>query len=271
MRSRSLLVSLVGLAVAGSSVYFARAALQLPVSRAAVRPDAALVQVAVARADIPFGAAIEPQMVEMQKWPRDALPVGAFTNLSKIVPTLGGEPRRAKSPLSAGQILLASQVSNFGEKVTIVATLGQNARAMTISVDVVSGVGGFVTPGDRVDIIVLTKGNGSGMRAMTILQDIRVIGVDQMASENKDKPQVARTVTVEVTPEQGQRLALAQNVGKLSLTLRSVNDVHDAPLQETTLADLMQSDAAKGAPVRQERLIRVRRGSEKVETVDITN
>ena len=88
---------------------------------------------------------------------------------------------------------------------------------MAIEVDAVSGVGGFVTPGDRVDV-VLTQGNNDNLRAVTILQNVRVIGVDQTSDEEKDQPGVARTITFEVSPADGQKLALAQKAGSLSLT-----------------------------------------------------
>ena len=96
-------------------------------------------------------------MLTTISWPRSAVPSGVFTDYSRLIPQDGQEARRAKRALSQGELLLMSKVSKFGEKVTIVQTLGVNTRAMAIKVDATTAVGGFVTPGDRVDI-VMTQG-----------------------------------------------------------------------------------------------------------------
>ncbi|WP_233489049.1 Flp pilus assembly protein CpaB [Rhodovulum sp. 12E13] len=103
---------------------------------------------------------------------------------------------------------------------------------------------------------------------MTVLQNIRVIGVDQGADEQADKPGIARTVTVEVTPEQGQKLALAQQAGSLSLTLRSLEGNEDGPLQAVRLSDILldESPVADDGP---RPIVRVRRGTEPIEEVPL--
>ena len=98
------------------------------------------------------------------------------------------------------------------------------------------------------------------MRAVTILQNIRVIGVDQQSEEMKDQPEVARTITVEVTPDQGQRLALAQKAGSLSLTLRTLEGVEDKPMDMVSLRDLLQSESPV-EPTERGPTITVRRGT----------
>ena len=166
-------------------------------------------------------------------------------------------------------MLLQTKVSDFGEKVTIVQTIGANHRAMAIEVDAETAVGGFVTPGDRVDV-VLTQGKAESLRAITILQNIRVIGVDQEADEQTDKPSVARTVTVEVSPDQGQRLALAQRAGRLSLTLRSIEDTENRALQMPRLVDLLhepEPEAEEEEVIVRKPVIRVRRGTDMTEAV----
>jgi pilus assembly protein CpaB len=139
---------------------------------------------------------------------------------------------------------------------------------MSLTVNAQTGVGGFVTPGDEVDI-VLTRGGGDEMRALTILQKIRVIGVDQRSDEQSDQAIVARTVTVEVTPEQGQKLALAQSAGMLSLSLRSLETEEDKPLEAVRLSDLLveKSPVEDGAP---KAVVRVRRGATEI-TEQIVN
>ncbi|WP_114284100.1 Flp pilus assembly protein CpaB [Candidatus Halocynthiibacter alkanivorans] len=260
MRLSSLLLALTGLTVAGGSAYVARTFIESQTAQAAPSENAALVKVVVAGRDIAFGQAIERQMLTTISWPRDAVPAGTFSDFATLTPsTAGMPPRRAKRAISQGELVLGSKVSEFGEKVTIVQTLGPNRRAIAISVSAATAVGGFVTPGDFVDIL-LTQGRGAALRAVTILQDIRVIGVDQDSDEQNDAPEVARTVTVEVTPEQGQRLALAQKAGTLSLTLRTLDSNEDVPLESIRLSDLMRdlSPVPEDAPTRS---ITVRRGN----------
>lgn len=259
MRIRPFIVTLLGVVISSTAVFLAKEQL-LDVKGAAIAAqDMEFVNLVVARNDIDFGQPIDPQSVTTQKWPREAMPSGAFTDLAALTGGQGTDFRRAKGRLFAGEVILASKVSDFGEKVTIVQKLGTNTRAMAIKVDAVTAVGGFVTPGDFVDI-VLTEGNSGAMRAVTILQNIRVIGVDQTSEESRDTPEIARTITVEVTPDQGQRLALAQRAGSLSLTLRTLENVEDKPLDMVDLRDLLQEKSPVPEPEKKPS-ITVRRGN----------
>lgn len=239
MRLGSVLLSLMGMVVAGGSAYLARDVLEAQSANAAASGQPAVVEVIVAGHDIAFGQAIEAQMLTTISWPREAVPNGIFSDYATLLPVTGQPPRRARRAISQGELILASKVSDFGEKVTIVQTLGPNHRAMAVKVNAETAVGGFVTPGDFVDV-VLTQGRNETLRAVTILQNIRVIGVDQDSNEQTDAPEVARTVTVEVTPEQGQTLALAQQAGTLSLTLRTLEATEDKPLEAIRLSDVMR-------------------------------
>ena len=240
MDFRSVLVALVGVAVAGGSAYGAREYMTAQTAAATVTdPAMELVQIVVASQDIGFGLPIQAHLLRYESWPRKAVPLGAFTEIDALIAAEGGEPRRTKYALAAGDLLLASKVSGFGEKVTLVQNLGPNSRAMAIKVDAETAVGGFVTPGDTVDIL-LTQGDKNSMRTVTILQNIKVLGVDQDSNQQNDQPGIARTVTVEVSPEGGQKLALAQKAGSLSLTLRTLDSVIDQPLEFTSLRDLLQ-------------------------------
>lgn len=267
MGIRSVLVALLGVAVAGGSAWGAREYLDQSRATAATDPGAALVSVIVAGRDIPFGQPIQPQMLQVMSWPRAALPPGAITELDALIPRPGMPPRRATREIAQGELVLASKVSAFGEKVTIVQTLGENTRAMAIKVEAETAVGGFVTPGDAVDI-VLTQGRDQTLRAVTILQNVRVIGVDQQADQQSDQPFVAQTVTVEVTPEQSQTLALAQKAGTLSLSLRSLDNAEDRPLESIRLSDILREKSPVEEPVAAKATVRVRRGSE-VEVVEV--
>lgn len=241
MRFRSLFITMVGMAVAAGSVYASREFLQIQPATASNDPSApALVSVVVAGQDIPFGTTIEAHKLTTIQWPAEAVPPGTFKDYTTLVPQGGTEPRRAKRAIAQGELVLANKVSEFGEKVTIVQTLKPGYRAMAINVNAVTSVGGFVTPGDDVDIMLTTSDQG-GLRAVTILQNVRVVGIDQQADETQEQAQVARTVTVEVTPEQSQKLALAMRAGTLSLTLRNLDAAEeDAPLDSIRLSDILR-------------------------------
>jgi len=237
MQFRSLATILLGTALAGAGSF---AAMNLAVGpdSATAMPDVEMLDVVVAQAEIPFGQAIAPTMLTTQSWPRSAMMPGLYTRIDAVT---GAAPRRALGRIFPGEPILAAKLSAPGERVTIVQKLTPGHRAMAISVDAATAVGGFVTPGDRVDI-VMTEGNGAEMRAVTVLQNVRVVGIDQTAEEQQDQPVVARTITVEISPEEGQKLALAQRAGRLSLSLREADAADLEPLEQINLADLFDTE-----------------------------
>lgn len=264
MRITSLLTFAAGLAVAGGSAYMARDFLEAKYARVEAESCSSdLVKVVVAAQDIPFGKVIDAAKIATMNWPASAMPAGSFTDLATILPPNGTEPRRARMAIAKGELLLASKVSDFGEKVTIVQSLGPNRRAISIKVTAETGVGGFVTPGDKVDVI-LTHGRSEGLKTVTIIQNIRVIGVDQEANADSEKPGVARTVTLEVTAEDSQKLALAQRAGTLSLTLRTIENENEQVLEAISLRDVLREPEPEDAVAPAEVTVRsvvVRRGT----------
>ena len=123
---------------------------------------------------------------------------------------------------------------------------------MAIRVNDVSGVAGFVTPGDRVDVLMTRRLDNGDMMTTTVLQDIVVRGTDQLADEDQDKPNVARTITAEVSPDDAQRLALAQQAGTLSLTLRNLVNTEKPALRSLSV-DELSSTTAKSTTCRARR------------------
>jgi len=265
MLLRSFIVTLSGVVMAAGSVLIAKDMLGETKGSANAAISDEMVNIVVARRDIEFGQPVGAHLLDVQPWPREALPEGAFTDIAQVLPANANGDRRVLTQIFAGDIILNSKLAAPGERVTIVQKLGENTRAVAIRVDAATAVGGFVTPGDHVDI-VLTESGDEGLRAGTILQNIRIVGVDQSSEENSDQPVIARTVTVEVTPDQGQRLALAQRAGTLSLTLRTLNNsVEDQPLQLVELGDLFAVEEANFDDVTGEvqphvRTITIRRG-----------
>ena len=258
MRIGSILTTFAGLALAGGAAFFANEQILSSESSANATAAPDYTEIAVATQAIQFGQEIEPHLIRMQRWPNEALPQGAFLDSAALLPQENGETRRAKSAIVQGEVVLVSKLSGYGEKVTITQKLGENTRAMAIKVDAATAVGGFVTPGDFVDI-VLTQGANDGLRAVTILQNVRVIGVDQQSEEQTDAAVIARTITVEVTPIEGQKLALAQKAGTLSLTLRTLDGVVDEPLDMVDLRDLIREKSPVEEESEKAPVIKVRR------------
>lgn len=275
MRASSIVLALLGLAIAGGSAQLARELMTAPQADAA--NAAALVTVMTAVSEIKRGDLIQPYMLKAQSWPAGAVPAGSFTDATPLLPAEGGEPRRALRSLVAGEVILEGKISGFGEKVTIAQSLSPNSRAMAIKVDAVTAVGGFITPGDYVDVL-LTRGNDATLMTDTILRNIRVVAVDQSDDELIDKPDIAATVTVEITAEQGQVIALAQNAGTLSLALRTPDSKDAMPIERLRISDLVPEpvvapvvEVAEAVPAPiiapPRRVIIVRRG---VETQEVT-
>lgn len=262
MRLGSLFTTIIGLGVAGGAVYYAQTQMNAAPAETAVAAPS-MVRVLAASQNIEFGQNIQSHMLTTIEWPADSVPENAITEASAIIPSNGLDPRRAKRTMVRGELISMDKVSDWGEKVTIVQTLGENNRAVSITVNAATGVGGFVTPGDEVDI-VMTSGSGNDLRAVTILQKIRVIAIDQMSDEQLDQAVIARTITVEVTPQQGQKLALAQRVGSLSLSLRSNETADEKPLNAVRVSDLMIEESPDAETVTKN-VVRVRRGIQNVE------
>lgn len=247
MRITSIIVALVGLGVAAGSAQLARDLLVAPAATASSdKPE--LVTIVTTSKEINRGDVLQAQHFTTQVWPRSALPVDAFTELAALLPPPDGKPRRALRSMVAGEVVLASKVSDFGEKVTIVQSITPGARAMSIKVDAVTAVGGLVTPGDFVDVL-LTRGDNETLVTDTIMRKVKVLAVDQSSDELNEAPEVAATVTVEVTPEEGQILALAQRAGSLSLALRTPDTAEGPPIDRLRLSDLVPEPAPAPEPV----------------------
>jgi pilus assembly protein CpaB len=206
-------------------------------SASASQPTAkATVPVVVAASPIERGKTVEAVQLKLANYPADAVPEGAF----RTVADLTGAPadkRVAIRMISANEPVLAEKISGPGGRQILSASLTEGMRAVSLRSNDVAGVAGFVLPGDRVDIL-LTRAAGVGQVTQVLAERVRVLGVDQTSDDAADKPQVARSVTVEVTPDQAQAISLAQAVGQVSLSLRHVADETPLSKRATTVADL---------------------------------
>jgi pilus assembly protein CpaB len=207
-----------------------------------------LTRVVVAKLPLGFGATISAEHLKEVDWPSAAVPAGAFRSTSEI---LGEGQRVALRTMAVDEPVLASKISGKGGRLSLSGLIAPNMRAATIRVNDVVGVGGFLLPGDRVDVMITRTLPGADQQAISdvLLQNVRVVGVDQDANEAKDKPQVVKAVTIEVTQHQAQKLALGQQVGTLSLALRNLTNMASESVQTVRMADL-RDGAVAAAPVR---------------------
>lgn len=194
-----------------------------------------LVNVVVAAQNIDRGAPIVTSMLKLVSYPAAAMPAGAFHTIEELSGSQG-QQRLALRSMVANEPILPGNISGPGGKLNLSTVVSPGMRAVSLRSNDVAGVGGFVLPGDRVDILLtrtLPNGNQSTELTQIIAENVRVLGVDQSSNDEEDKPVVAKAVTVEVTPEQAQSISLGQSVGTVSLTLRHVAD--DAPLVQKVL------------------------------------
>jgi pilus assembly protein CpaB len=207
--------------------------------------------VVVAAAPIPRGSALTPNLLKVVNYPIDAVPPGAVAAVADLG-TPGPNGRLILRTLSPNEPILMSEVTGPGGKLTLAGVVDAGMRAVTIRSSDVAGVAGFVLPGDRVDILLTRSTSDHGEPATQVLaENVKVLGVDQLSDSAADKPVVARSVTVEATPDQANLITLAQAAGNVSFTLRHVAD--DAALKNhaATIADLaIKGRAAPAGPRR---------------------
>lgn len=190
--------------------------------------DAATNEVVVAAVDIELGSRINPQMVKAVPWPSGNLPPGTFNKSEDL------SDRVVKTSVLRGEAVLDSKLAPIGTKGGLSAVIKEGNRAMTVRVNEVIGVAGFALPGNHVDIMVNTndaRGRGNDEQHMIskiVLERILVLAVAQEASRDDTKPKVVNAVTLEVTPEEAEKIDLARSVGNLSLVLRNQVDTENA-------------------------------------------
>jgi pilus assembly protein CpaB len=191
--------------------------------------------IVVAAKPLRFGMEVTAAMVREIPWSQDAVPTGAFTSVSQL---LTGGKRVVLSAIEQNEPVLALKVTGAGQRATLSSLVGDGMKAVTIRVNDVEGVGGFVLPGDRVDVVMTRQVDKNQASTEVVLQNARVLAVDQSADERSDKPAVAKAVTLEVATASAQRLWLASSVGSLSLLLRKAGETTAESTRRVTLSDL---------------------------------
>ncbi|WP_171100373.1 MULTISPECIES: Flp pilus assembly protein CpaB [unclassified Ruegeria] len=287
MRAVFGLVLIIGVALAGGAVYLARdyitktraqQAYELRQREEALANAQAglvpTVEVIVSNRSLRYGEKLVAEDVRTVRWPEDAIPEGAFVDMSVLFPDDANKDRFVLRAMEKDEALLAVKVTRPGEAAGLTSQLEKGMRAFAISVDVASGVSGFLRPGDRVDVYwtgsVQGLGQGVAGEITRLIQtNIELIAVDQTAGSDLTGATIARTVTVAATSEQIAALAQAQNTGRMSLALVGFQDEEVASAVEVDQRKLLDIKEAAPAPAPvPERVctIKTRRGGEIVET-----
>jgi pilus assembly protein CpaB len=241
MRPNSIIILIIAIVMGGIAAFLARNFLLSRTQSAATTAT-----IVAASKTLPFGTPLTDENVEEMPWAAKTIPAGAF--LSKKA--LFKEGRRISlATIQQNEPILTSKITGPGERASLSTLLDADKRAITVRVDDVRGVAGFILPNDRVDVVLIrsVSDSSAGRRDYSdlLLQDIKVIAVDQISSEQKDRPTVAKAVTLEVTPFQAQKISLATNVGHLSLILRKAGDSAVVADRRVTESDLSASEAVE--------------------------
>jgi pilus assembly protein CpaB len=178
--------------------------------------------VLVATADLELGQAITPQMLQAVAWPTAAQPAGAFNEVAQL------QGRVVRANIYKGEPVLEPKLAPEGTKAGLDSVIKPRHRAITVKVNEVVGVAGFLAPGSYVDLLVNIKDEREKAISRVVLERIMVLAVAQEARRpDESRARVVNAVTLEVTPGQAEKIDLARNVGTLSLMLRNQIDVED--------------------------------------------
>jgi pilus assembly protein CpaB len=211
-RTATLFVLSVAFAVGAAWIANNWIAAQQP--NATAKGEAAGTPVVLASLQIPYGQPIEERHLKVVMMPDQVAPSNSFQTVDELVGKV------STAYILPDEVIRKERVAEHVEGATLAALIEPNMRAMTVRVDDVVGVAGFLLPGNKVDVIA-TRKVGKGVVSETVLKDIKVLAVDQTARTEKNEPVVVRAVTLEVEPKQAEMLAKARDEGRIQLTLRN--------------------------------------------------
>ena len=259
MQLRPILILLVAILLGGITVYLVNQFLQQEVTSRTGERTIRTVPVVVAAADLNSGTRLDGVLLDVVAWPEASLPEGTFSSKSTL---LTDEPPLILTQAKKGEPILKYKLSPYGARGGLPAKIPEDKRAVTLAVNEIKGVGGFVMPGDYVDVLHTTTFGRTDKKPVTrvILQNAKVLGIDQQASETETEPKVVNSATILVTPYDGQRIVLAAKTGDLNLMLRNEFDASIVESDLVSYKDLMTEDTA---PVKVKVVRRVRRAPPK--------
>ncbi|HXV26018.1 MAG TPA: Flp pilus assembly protein CpaB [Alphaproteobacteria bacterium] len=228
MSARALVFVVIALLMAGATALIARNWLSSERAEQSAQatpvPQAITKNVLVAVTDLPAGSFIKAEHVRWQSWPEDAVN-GTYLieGVAKPEDVVGSVVRRG---IVGGEPVTSGRIVRPGDRGFLAAVLQPGMRAVAIGVNPTSGIAGLVFPGDRVDIILTqsipTGGSEPRLASETVLENVRVLAIDQILNDQSGEPTLGKNATIEVTPKQAEVVAVVSDMGKLSLSLRSL-------------------------------------------------
>lgn len=241
-RQRIMIVVLIAaIALGGVASYSIYSYLQTQ-QQEVTRAKAEMGAIVVAAEPIPFGSRIEEKQLKKVLWPKANIPAGTFTDPGVLI------GRNVVGSIVVGEPLMEAKLAPTEAKGGFMAYLiPEGHRAMAVAVNEVVGVGGFVLPNSKVDVVVTTTPPGGTQMSKIILQNLSVLAVGQKMEEKEGKAILVPTVTVSITPEEAEKLALASNSGPLQLLLRGTKDDKPTDTKGAALPNLISGKA--GAPL----------------------
>jgi pilus assembly protein CpaB len=225
MERRNIIIAVAAVVIGLFAVYLANSWFSgVEERQERVAEEQRMVRIAVANQDMEFGAPLTQDNVRMTSWPANSVPQGAYLEADAQRLLSGGNV--AIRPIARGEPILLSRIS---ERAVLSANLPADMRAVTVPVDAVTGVAGFVTPGDVVDVLVTRQIPGDGANSddkmvSVVLERVPVLAIDLRAGEAQTEAALGKTATLQVSPRDAQKLVLATQVGRLSLALRNIED-----------------------------------------------
>ena len=205
----------------------------------AVEKDQGTAGVVVARVNVPIGTGLDSRQLDTVQWPKAYLPKGSFTQPAEVT------GRVVRRPLAAGEPILGAYLLPEGAEAGLGSVLDKKKRAVSVKVDPVIGVAGFVTPGSRVDVLVTLRRIDQPKAlpySKVVLQDVPVLAIDQRVEEAENgEPELVSVVTVDVTSEQAEKLIYSAHEGRLQLALRNPSDHEIVDTRAISVGNLLGS------------------------------
>ncbi|MGR9000045.1 MAG: Flp pilus assembly protein CpaB [Gammaproteobacteria bacterium] len=241
MNSRFFIMLIIALMLAAGAALLAKRWVESQTGEKPVTAEQNTVLVYVAATNIPFATRVDKTQIKLTPWPKDMVPSEAFTEEDTKKDPDAVVGKVAQREFYTDEILLKPQLKEHGVGSNLSALIEEGMRAMSVRVDDVAGVAGFILPGNRADIIATGKrincqpqprhfitsksaDAASESGTYTLLPNVKILAIDQLASQEQDKPAVVRALTLEVTPKQAECLVQAMRTGPLQFTLRNSMD-----------------------------------------------
>lgn len=259
MRVSPIVTLGASVAIGAVALFAARGYLKPNEAEATAYPEAAAPvvpttrAVVVAKRNIPRGGAIDSTRLEIVEWPLDSVPEGSFMTIGEIGSTEFAT-RRALMPIEIGQAVLDTALTDVGERPTLAARLADGYRAYTLRMSDVTGVGGFVLPGDRIDVLFTwdqsPESRTQNLITEVLLQNVEVLGVDLNDDLANEEPSIFKNATIAVSVLDAQKLSLAAQTGTLSFMLRGIedNEIGEFSAQQLSTGPIASND--KPAPMK---------------------